>query len=421
MKTPVLALAIILFVTSASLAQNDSSRMAQMESTLKRVEEWIKDKEKEEDIVGIFKLKKTDLLVSTFRKGNYFKMLHSDSVNRRDSSSYKIQRVKINIKDGAIVDIQVFTKSGEVFTNFYAPLNLNQFTEENYVLTYKRSDDSIKQIFTKDFLEWEREHGFAPSDIVFELDSAKLTRTLYRGVGINQVIDVRLFTDLSALFSDKPNGLTQTEAFYKVITNAQTIRTNTFIRRYGIIPFRYVSGNVIFSKFDSKFATTQLDSAFTRQKLLRRSTINVDVTVNLYANWTSKKSNSWFYLNAGGGFFSSQLGSELDTSSVVMPYWYIDPLFELKGSQNFGIDISLRMLRQYAPQLSDSQRGWRYIWRPQMTVYWNPLNAPGNRIFGRVTYFADVKDTRNPFFQVQLGYSLLISQLIKERTKASND
>lgn len=408
---------VFLFFNIVALAQEDSVRIAKMETALIKIENWIKDKENDDEVVGIFKLKERSIMSKKIIEGKYFssfKKLNKDN-QKPSEQNCEIDRVKVRIKDGAIVDIQVFTKSKEVYTNFYSPLNLNQFTEENYSLTYKMSDGSIKQIYTKDFLQWEREHGFYPSDIVFELDSIKEEQTLFRGVGINQVIDVRLFTDLSALFSDKPNGLTQTEAFYKVITNAQTIRTNTFVSRYGIIPFRYVSGNMIFSKFDSKFATTVLDSTFTRQELLRRSTVNVDVTVNLYSNWTSKKSNSWFYLNAGGGFFSSQLRSDSDTASVVMPYWYIDPLFEFKGSQNFGIDISLRMFRQYAPQLSDGLRGGRYIWRPQMTVYWNPLNAPGNRIFGRVTYYSDIKDTQNPFFQIQVGYSILISQLIKER------
>lgn len=48
-------------------------------------------------------------------------------------------------------------------------------------------------------------------------------------------------------------------------------------------------------------------------------------------------------------------------------------------------------------------------------AFWNPLKDRAGRVFGRVNYIMSTSDSqkKNHFFQIQLGYSLLLSKAIK--------
>ena len=336
---------------------------------------------------------------------------------KRSSNDINIKTIFFNIKDGAIIDIQIITYDDKTFTNYHSPLNLNLFNESGHYATYLNKEGEIERIYLNHFLRWQRKRGYNPADCDFELKEKGDSIILKRGVGINHVIDLNLFTDLPALFGDKPNGVTQTEAYARIITHTGSIKKFSYIfLRTPIIPFKFFSVKAVFSKFDSKYETTLLDDNFSRQELLQKSNIQVDLTTNIISTWIPRKSANWFNLNAGGGFYSSNLSKKADTTNVLLPYLYIDPVFELRGSQNFGIDVSFRLMFQQAPQVLDYE-GWHTIFRPQVTLFWNPANTPSNRIFSRIVMYRDHKQQDDPFYQVQIGYALRISEIIKPQSK----
>jgi hypothetical protein len=326
----------------------------------------------------------------------------------------------MSIKDGAIIDMQVITDDDRTFTNFFAPLSINLFNEKGYSLTYLNRQGHIDRLFVNRFIRWEREHGFSPKDEAIVLDADNTEASLERGVGINHVIDLSLFTDLPGLFGDKPNGITQIEAFTKVITNTTPLsyrnKSKPYKKLIPWIPIKFVTLRANYARFDEKFSTTVLDETFSRQVLLQRSHLNFDLTVNLFSRWLLKKSPHWFNVNTGGGVFSSNLATGEDTVNVLLPYFFFEPTFELKTVQNFGIDFSFRFLRQQAPQLEEHD-GWRWIFRPQATLYWSSPDNASSKIFARAIFFNDLKDQENPFFQFQIGYAIRLSQFIGARGK----
>ena len=360
----------------------------------------------DQEVVGKFFLFKTKVRVFKSPNGR---------TTPDSTKTVNIKKVKLHIKDGVVFDIQVVTDDNLTFTNYYSPININLFNETSGNVTCLNKG-KIEWIFLNNFLRWERERGYNPREELAILSDVGDSVELKRGVGINYVVDLNLFTDLPGLFGDKPNGITQTEAYTKFVTNTSHVRfkknkTYPQLGRKSPILFKYFSVRAIFSKFDSKYETTVLDEDFSRQELLQKANVNVDFTLNLLSSWLPRKSPNWFSINTGGGIYSSSLSTETDTSNVILPYFFFEPYIELRSSQNFGLDFSLRFFRQQARQVEGFEE-WRWIFRPQATLFWNPVDAPSSKIFARISYYSDLDDKENPFFQFQVGYSLRLSNVI---------
>lgn len=397
---------------------NDSveHKLDEIEKTLKIIQQRMSDSDDEEEDIGTMHLFETKVLV--FKEPKAEKGKRKEFKEKRktpDSIIVEIEKVTFNIKDGVIADIQIITKDNKTFTNYYSPLRLNLFNESGHYATYLNRFGEIERLYLNRCLRWERILGFNPMDKYFEMSKDDSVHILKRGVGINHVIDLNLFTDLPALFGDKPNGVTQTEAYARIVTNTSCVKLANFAGgriRSAVIPFKFFAIKASFAKFDSDFGTTVLNENFKRQELLQKSNFYVDLTANLFSRWIPRKSPNWFNLNGGGGLYSSNLTVEDDTSSVIMPFLYVDPVFELRGSSNFGMDVSFRFMFQRAPEVMGYE-GWHTIFRPQLSLFWNPSNSPANRIFARVIYYQDQEEQDSSFVQMQVGYSLRLSEVIK--------
>lgn len=402
-------------INTFSQVVTTDDRLKKIEETLSVIEKRITEEGDQHEEVGKFVLfELNDIKVHRLRSGK-------KSYSKSTPNPITIQSVKLNIKDGAIVDMQVITTGNETFTNYVAPISINLFNESGNYLTFLNRDGVIDAIYTNNFIRWERERGFNPEDRVVTLDSKTRTQTLRRGVGINHVIDLSLFTDLPGLFGDKPNGITQTEAFVKLVTNNGPLKYPftekiNFKIKSPLILCKFISLRATFSRFDSKYEAVKMnaDSSVSRQDLLQRSDANVDLTLNLFSTWLPKKSANWFNANAGAGIYGSDLLSLDDTVSVVLPYFFLEPTFEVKAAQNFGLDLSLKFIRQYAPQLP-KDGDWRWIFRPQATLYWSPPGDVGSKIFARAAFVNDLHEKKAPFYQIQVGYSIRFSDLVAGR------
>lgn len=387
-------------------------KLSDIEKALKIIQSKVSDVDEDEEVGTMILFKtKVKIFVEQDRK-----KARKNVSGGTDEQEVEIEKVLFNIKDGVIVDIQIITTDHRTFTNYYSPLRLNLFNESGHYATYLNTEGKIERLYLNRCLRWVRKHGFNPKDQYFEMNKDVTSYVLKRGVGINHIIDLNLFTDLPALFSNKANGVTQTEAYARIITNTSNIKR--FVLGDGkirspIIPFKFFSVKASFAKFDSDYGTTVLDENFSRQELLQKATIYVDLTTNLISTWIPRKSPTWFNLNVGGGIYSSNLTVEQDTSNVIMPFMYVDPVFELRGASNFGMDLSFRFMFQRAPEVEDYE-GWHQIFRPQITLFWHPSNSPANRVFARAVYFQDQKEQDESFFQLQMGYSLRLSDVIKK-------
>ncbi|MEN9565463.1 MAG: hypothetical protein RLZZ69_659, partial [Cyanobacteriota bacterium] len=46
---------------------------------------------------------------------------------------------------------------------------------------------------------------------------------------------------------------------------------------------------------------------------------------------------------------------------------------------------------------------------------WNPKNVPSSRVFLRGSYYYDFDLKDDPFYQLQVGYSILLSEIINSK------
>jgi hypothetical protein len=335
--------------------------------------------------------------------------------NEKKLASFKINisKVKVEVSDGVVYDIQIKTKENKTFTNGLAPIEVNKFDERCDLLKYFDGNKYF-YIQTCDFLDWTRQGNFTPNDISFDLTKTDTCKSLTKDVGINSVFNIKLYTDMLSAFGNEDNGLVQTEANFKAPLISSNIKNKPFFLLH------YFTANFRLSKFDDKFKYTSVnyannDSAFSRQTFHQRNWLNLDLGFNIFSGQFANKSKSGYAVDLIGGFALSNFANSNDSATFALPFWGFNPSIKIIPAPNFGINLSSQFIWQSAPQLKDKGYGQeKKIISPEIEMFWNPLSSPGNKIFARAKYVMMVGDY-NPFWQVQFGYNLSLSEIINKK------
>jgi|GEM_PF-6657752 len=426
---------------STTLSENaDSTKLDSLEAKVSNLQKTLYEIKKivTNDTVttfsiGTFKLFATDeikvykYVPTNMKKEDCDKKSNSEyskgKCTTKEEASFKItiSKVIIEISDGVITDIQVITKENKTFSNGLAPIAVNKFNERCDWLSYKNELSEYYYLPTCNFLNWERNGGYSPSDVRFELIKKDETRSLAKDVGINSVFNIKLYTDMLSAFGGEDNGLIQTEANFKT----PLISSNLYNKPVFLL--HYFTTNFRLSRFDDKFKYTSVlvdnsdtihsssDTSFSRQTLHQRNWLNFDVGFNLISGQFGNKSKSGAALDLVVGFALSNFASSTDTLTVGLPYIGLNPSIKIIPAPNFGIILSSQLIWQYAPQLKDKSYGQeKKIISPELEMFWNPLSSPGNKIFARARYVTMFGDN-NPFWQFQLGYNLSLSEIINKK------
>ena len=327
--------------------------------------------------------------------------------DEKEVGEVTIEKVVFDIREGIILDMQVLTTDKRVFSNYRAPIGLTRYDRCDWLGSY--DGDIYQYIKTCDFSYVIRKGIAVPDNDNFSLpDKDRSWRALTRAAGINQVVDLRYYSDLLGTIGKEPNGIAQVEGSTRIsINNLNWYKSLT--------PFRYGYFSVQASKLDSRFQVLKVDSTLSRVRLIQQSWFNVDIGANIFGFWLQRKSRSWASLNGGGGVYMTRLGSKTDTTSRSSQYVYLESLFEFKELKNFGIDFGARILWQTVPGLEKELGKTTSLLKIGATAYWSPLSNKSNRIFGRVNLFQNLNKSEEPFVQFQIGYSAVISSLLPEK------
>jgi hypothetical protein len=356
----------------------------------------LQDDKDEKDTIGIFTVHKFDEIQVYNEKETVVEKI-------------SISEVTFDIKDGVIIDLQVVTTDHRIFTNLSAPIALSRFHRCD-ILGYYNGNETV-YIRSCDFISWKRHNTFIPDDQHFRLTKKNSSKILFRGAGLNQISDVRFYSDLLGTLGNEANGIAQTEGSTRIFIN------NLNFKNTGLIFFRYGGISFQASKLDSKFSTTKNDSNLTNLKFLQRNWLNIDLTANIFSVWLQNKSRSWASLNAGAGATLTRLAEKSDTLSRTGNYYFLEVLGEFKEISNFGIDFSTRFFWLTVPGVGGNFGKLNPLIKVSTNIYWSPLANTRNRVFLRVNYFQDLVEKGEPFFQFQVGYSVVLSSLLKEGQK----
>lgn len=327
-----------------------------------------------------------------------------------------IDSVFISIKDGSIVNILVYSANGEIFTNGEAPIAAtDDRVRKGDMLVSDRDDEVCVSI--SDIISYPQRDAknIMPDDTSFTISKISPNAILHKGVGINTVFDIRVYTDALGLLGGQSNGLVQTDANFK-----QYINTTNWPNNPAFF-FHYFKINFTASKFDSKDKYEALDTAtFSRSHLTQKTWLNASVEFNIFDVYLSNKSLNNFYIDGGAGLGISEVTKGTDTGSVICPHFMAEAGFNFKPANNIGCNIGARFIYQYSPQTDFSAMTTdddpRAFYKGFAMVFWNPYGSKSSRIYARAVYTFNFNpmDKKNSFLQLQFGYSVLLSKLVKK-------
>ncbi|MVO09462.1 hypothetical protein GOQ30_09865 [Flavobacterium sp. TP390] len=412
MKKTITLLFLFLSFHSLRAQENTNENQENQETTANSLQaaeltlsQYKKLKEKLEDLKETFEKSDQETIgYLVFKLNNA--TLHSE--NGTDTV-VDINSIYISLKDGYINDLTVYYNN-QIYTNKNAPIPVthSRFTK----ITDKISALNGTDFFVfQEIIEPKRLNQFVPDDVDYSTETDLSELELKKGVGINNIFDIRLYSDALALFGNEENGLVQTDLRYKNILHRRTLINSVFY-------LQYFKVNINASKFDSKDKYIEFDN-FNNSDILRKSYLNAEVAVNLLNSWIEFKSQSRAYLDTGFGVGATKLRTATDTLNVNNTNFFIEGGLNLKSSSNIGLDVYGRMTRLFSPgtQTYAEYLNGQYFnfLKFGLDFYWHPFDDKANRLFARVNYITPTQDIdkTNDFFQFQIGYSVMLSDLIK--------
>jgi hypothetical protein len=268
----------------------DSKRMKKLQAELEKIKNVIKEGAKDTSMaIGTLWLKNSSVL-------EYY--INTNII----TDTVKIKEVIVQIKNGAINDIQVFGYNNQSYTNRSAGIRISELTEtSNRLFTLKGNKKYY--IYCQDIFGMKRKAHYLPSDALLEFKEINKEKVLTKKVGINSFIDARIYSDLLGLLGKESNGLAQTELNFNFPLHRKN-KANSFAYF-----FSDLSAHVQFSRFDEKYQSTNLnpiDSNLSRSTLNQRSWMHTEFGLSAWSHTLQKKNSSRVYYNIVGGFSLSK-------------------------------------------------------------------------------------------------------------------
>ena len=385
---------LVIFHTLSLFSQSDSAMIAEILTRIKA-----QDKEQIQNI-GVI----------SYNPKEIYPVYTEDNVMVKKS---EIDSIVLIIVDGNIIDLTIHSE-GVRYTNKKAPIALTTGRQNKIDALYAINGETDQYMIYQEIVNLSLDNSFIPEDNKVSLTKLKNFYPLNCKVGINTILDVRLYSDALGLVGGQSNGLAQTALRFKQILHRHNISN------HGAYWFQNFKANLNLSKFDSKDKYTD-STDYSRSKLLQRSFVNAEMALDIFNGWLMEK-KSWhaFYFAGGLGVNLSRISKKHDSvnTEITIPYWFFEAGISLKVSSNIGADAHIRYSNSYLPKndfTKDKKLGEFY--RFGVEIYYNPLTDKPSRIFARVLYTLPTVrvDQKNSFFQLQIGYSILLTKLLDKK------
>lgn len=363
----------------------------------------------------------------------------------RLDEKYKFKRISFEICDGFFTDIKVFvldsTGSEHLFENHY-PVSVLDYSDvaSSFYLFYKHPVNqvsSVKYGYFEDFrvrlsdvLVYVSKPGYnyIPNDVTFDLptkDENGQSLNKYQAVKyeikenttLQNVIELRAYTDFLGLFSDSANGLVQLQG------------KGDFYMFPRLTPFRWgdfrvldkISPYVNFSRIDADLreVETKQDNQSTditvknSLDLLQKAYLEMGTKINVI-NWRFSKELPFRVIT----YFSARYQiSDVKVDETIENVKGLGlgggMCFEFKRFNNFGFNYSLE-LSKYNFRAFNSIENFMppsafWVFRNEAEVFYFPDSNKKQAIFLRLkTFNNSSKDNNEAFYQLQFGYRFSI-------------
>ncbi len=338
----------------------------------------------------------------------------------------KIDSINIKIDDGVIKSIVVTTNEEKFYNNF--PISISNYNNYKKQKRYFNESEYNDQKVIKRFLLWNdvrkkiislneilsyeplEAYNLIPDADEIILNSDDSTKTLYTSSDLNTLFNAKIFSDAFGLIGNESNGLIQTEISTKIYVNTK------YLHGRKAVFFNDMDLGLSLMKYDSNDDTILVDfndTTLNFMKALQTSYTRLGMKLNLF----TINSKSLYKFNIGYNGYLSNISNY--NSTFLLNSLYSEFKVLLRRNKNFGIEIGLtEYMMCSARGKSDVKLNNHkvfYITKPEIQLFWNPKENDKNNFFIRYSTYLNFDDKKNNFMQFQLGYSMDIKQLIKEK------
>lgn len=358
--------------------------------------------------------------------------------------TYKINSVHINVAQGIILEIMVETDKGTFRNKGRAKsggiviadlLHFEDFTEKKLYLEKYSSSNPLENneedafVYLKDVIRYKPVSSYTDAvygEFEITLPSADGNRLylIKEYTSINSYFNIAAFTDIKGI-SGEPNGIAQFTADAKFMLNTKAISGTS------IVGFNNISFQGGLSKFDTEFKGTELSTSdiVNRKDLLQRANYKLGVKLNIIKGYLPSVPDilyNNFEVNIGYNVVGSQIfktgikdptKTTVDTTfkTVTQNQWYIEPAITFSRSKNFSMCVALPFYRndiKKSSMIANNSSEWWFV--PGISLMYFGKRDVGSKIFFRYNHYINLKDKTQAFSQMQLGYSLNLTQVLKE-------
>jgi len=363
--------------------------------------------------------------------------------------SAKIEKVHINTIQGVILEIIVTTNKG-VFRNkgnyiknkdknglvIADLLHFEKSTEKRLYKEMYTTNNSTEEkqegayILLKDVIRYKPVSSYTDAiygEFEITLPSVKGDKIylIKESTSINTYFNIAAFTDIKGI-GGEPNGIAQFTADAKFMLNTQPFK------RTSIVYANYISFQGGLSKFDSEFKGTEISNKdiVDRKDLLQRANYKVGVKLNLIKGYLPPVPillYNTFELNVGYNVTGSQIfktgfkdvaQTVIDTTfrTVTQNQWYTEPTITFSRRKNFSMCLAFPYYLNNIKKNASIQNNHTEHWVvPGISLMYFGKRDVGSKIFFRYNHYINIKDKSQAFSQMQLGYSLNLTQVINNK------
>ncbi|WP_289054166.1 hypothetical protein [Carboxylicivirga marina] len=313
--------------TAPPVSSTDSSKIQDVEFR----------KEFKETIEKINQLWKNDSIQSSEKENLGVFVLKNELLELGEGQTDTIQSISILVKEGAVFEINVLTKSNRYFnTNFIVPLSsIHRYRK---VTVYERFTDNPEAFNILNYIAFYPEAGkrfYRGTYDVVELNSTKKKEVLEYKSDLNSIIDVRIYTDLLGLIEKADNGIIQTD-----ISTTFDIGSG----RGRVFLFKEIDVSFGYSRLDENAKNYQINSfeldSISKIKIDQLAYINFGANIDILTLYS--KMNKYDLLKGGISYsYTNVLHGEEEVDPINIISMKIGTGAKILKYDNFGAEFNV--------------------------------------------------------------------------------
>jgi len=373
------------------------------------------------------------------KKGLVKRMVSKDSMilKKTDTTLFKevfFKSVKIHAKHGLIQDVKILVEDENGNTLLFendVPITLLRYSRVasyNYML-YRHTISNAKnnvidtsfvgsRIRLADVLMYINNPGenYVPDELQLEYPIIKdgkrdnadssVIYEIRQDNSLENVLNLRTYTDFLGLFGDSPNGLIQIEGkadFY--------IAPFNFKNSHNYI-FKKISPYINYARIDENDRNIKVvDSSFTNNlDILQKSYLNMGLDLDVFSSKFRKEFpfDITFY---GTARYNVASLKETDSTNVDFKSLALGGglRIDVKRFNNFGLTLKSEMTKLDTNEFNDysfvKNPGDFWVFRNEAEIFYHPTGKENQSIFLRLNTFNNATSGNDQaFFQLQFGY-----------------